>query len=243
MSGDQTILQITNLEAKYGNVKALSDVEMTVCRGDLVCVVGSNGAGKSTLMKTITGLLKASAGGIEFQGEKISNLPPYMIARKGISLVPEGRILFGDQSVLENLVLGGYWCRSATKEEIQDDIERSFERFPILKERRHQLASTLSGGEQQMLAISRSLMARPRLLLIDEPSIGLAPVIVSKVFETIADLRNEGITIVLVEQMARLALNIATTGYLIENGKIVLHGKPEDLLKDESIVASYLGKS
>ena len=237
-----TILQVEKLDVRYGQVQALREVTLHVNRGETVVVVGSNGAGKTTLMKTIIGLLKPSSGSIHFQGKKISEQMVHRVVKKGISLIPEGRMVFGDQTVIENLMLGAYWCyRSMGREEIEHSLERCFTRFPILQERRHQLAGTLSGGEQQMLAISRGLMSKPTLLLIDEPSLGLAPIVIEEVFKTIRQLNEEEMTILLVEQMAALALQIANRGYVIEHGSIIMEDTAKALLKNDQIAESYLG--
>jgi branched-chain amino acid transport system ATP-binding protein len=238
----QTILQVEKLGVRYGQVQALREVTLHVDRGETAVVVGSNGAGKTTLMKTIVGLLKPSSGSIHFQGEKISEQMVHRVVKKGISLIPEGRMVFGDQTVIENLMLGAYWCyRSMGRKEIEYSLERCFTRFPILQERRHQLAGTLSGGEQQMLAISRGLMSKPTLLLIDEPSLGLAPIVIEEVFKIIRQLNEEGMTILLVEQMAALALQIAHRGYVIEHGAIIMEDTAKALLKNDQIAVSYLG--
>jgi branched-chain amino acid transport system ATP-binding protein len=240
---EQVILDVKDLSVYYGKVQALHRVNMHVDNGELVVVVGSNGAGKSTLMKTIAGLQKPAVGSIDYKGSRISGRPPHFTARQGISLVPEGRMIFGDQTVRENLVLGAHWSRQRVgKERLQKDIETCYERFPILRDREFQLAGTLSGGEQQMLALSRGLMSKPALLMIDEPSLGLAPLVIRQVFNTISTLKEEGLTILLVEQMARVALEIAERGYVIENGAIVMKGLGIDLLKDEYIIESYLGR-
>jgi len=239
---DHQVLKTSNLSVEYGKVQALFKVDIRVDNGDLVVIVGSNGAGKSTLLRTIVGLQKITEGSIEFRGEKISGEPVHKVTRKGITLIPEGKMIFGDQTVYENLILGAHWCRQhKSRDEIKRDVDKCYEYFPILRERCNQVAGTLSGGEQQMLAISRGLMSEPFLLLIDEPSLGLAPVIIENVFNTILSLKKEGLTILLVEQMARLALEIAERGYILEHGRVIMEGSRENLLKDKNIVASYLG--
>jgi branched-chain amino acid transport system ATP-binding protein len=215
----------------------LHDVSFDVKRGDVVVVIGANGAGKTTMLRALAGLVPAH-GAVLFEGGALVKRGPHWIARHGIALVPEGRMIFPDQSVLDNLRLGAYGRRDA---EIEADFERHFERFPILRERQRQLAGTLSGGEQQMLAIARALMARPRLLLLDEPSLGLAPRLVTEVFEALARLRDEGLTLLIVEQMAETALAIADRGYVLEQGRIVLGGTAEALRRDERVTRAYLG--
>jgi branched-chain amino acid transport system ATP-binding protein len=235
----QPLLETKNLIAHYDKVLVLKDINIYVNPGELIVVVGGNGAGKSTLLKCISGLHKITEGSVHF----ISRLPTHLVARKGVSLVPEGRMIFGNQSVLENLILGAHWCRKkASRQEIEADIEACFQRFPILKERQSSLAGSLSGGEQQMLAISRGLMSKPSLLLIDEPSVGLAPIIIQQVFETIRSLQRGGLSILLVEQMARMALQIADRGYILENGNVIKEGSGKSLIDDEHIVECYLGR-
>jgi len=239
----EAILELNNLGVRYNKVQALNNIEMNVADGQLVVVVGSNGAGKSTLLRSIAGLQKLAEGSIKFKGEKISGKAVHAVVRKGISLIPEGRMIFGNQTVVENLILGAHWCRShSSRSAIESDIEKCYERFPILRDRCNQMGGTLSGGEQQMLAISRGLMSSPSLLLIDEPSLGLAPIIIEQVFNTIRSLKKEGLTILLVEQMARLALQIAENGYVLEHGSIVLEGSGAELMENEHIVESYLGR-
>jgi branched-chain amino acid transport system ATP-binding protein len=239
----QNVLKVENLDVRYGQVQALRGVGLSVDQGECVVVVGTNGAGKTTLMKSIVGLLQPAGGVIYFFGKRISGQRVHSVVRNGISLIPEGRMVFGDQTVLENLFLGAYWRqRSMKRSEIEKVVEACFSRFPILRERRHQLASTLSGGEQQMLVISRGLMSQPSLLLIDEPSLGLAPLIIEEVFRTIHQLNREGMTILLVEQMAVLALRISNRGYVLEHGAVVLEDGAEALIRNRDIAASYLGK-
>ena len=239
----QTVLEVEKLGVIYGQVQALREVTLHVNRGEAVVVVGSNGAGKTTLMKTIVGLLRPSSGSIHFQRKNISEQMVHRVVKNGISLIPEGRMVFGDQTVVENLMLGAYWrSRSMSREEIERALEGCFIRFPILKERRHQLAGTLSGGEQQMLAISRGLMSKPTLLLIDEPSLGLAPIVIEEVFKTIRELNEEGMTILLVEQMVALSLQIANRGYVLEHGSVIMEDTAEALMKNDQIAESYLGR-
>jgi branched-chain amino acid transport system ATP-binding protein len=237
-----SMLHVEGLRVFYGAIQALRGVAFDVNEGEVVVIIGSNGAGKTTTLKTITGLpelLKNVRGHISFQGKRIDRLGPDKIARLGIAHVPEGRQVFPDQSVKDNLLLGAYQRRDYG--EISKDIDRMCERFPILGERRSQKAGLMSGGEQQMLAIARALMSRPKMILFDEPSMGLAPLIVKRVFEIIQDLKNEGKTILLVEQMANQALGIADRAYVLETGEITLSGTGKDLLKDPKVKEAYLG--
>ncbi len=239
MGDKQTILQVENVHTYYGNIHALKGVSLDVKQGEIVTLIGSNGAGKSTTLNTISGLLRARQGGIVFEGERINDLPPHIIVRKGISQVPEGRKIFSRLTVSENLEMGAFTRKSAV--EIKGEMESVFGLFPRLQERRGQVAGTLSGGEQQMLAIGRALMARPRVLLLDEPSMGLAPILVEAIFETIEDINREGTTIMLVEQNALMAFQIATRGYVIQTGSIVLQDSSENLQEDEMVRKLYLG--
>lgn len=232
------MLAVDDIVVSYGAVRALDGVSIHVRSGEIVTVIGSNGAGKTTLMKTIAGLLDASAGEIAFEGRNIGRLPAHKVVGQGISLVPEGRQVFGRMSVHDNLRLGAH---SRGRDPSSEDVDRCFDMFPRLRERRSQLAGTLSGGEQQMLAIGRGLMSRPRLLLLDEPSLGLAPRLVRETFEVIEDLRRRGTTILMVEQMARLALKISDRAYVLERGKIVHDGLSADLLNDPRVLGAYLG--
>lgn len=233
------ILDVHGVHTYYGNIHALKGVSLNVKQGEIVTLIGSNGAGKSTTLNTISGLLKAKDGGISFEGEKIDHLPAHSIVRKGISQVPEGRKIFSRLTVSENLEMGAFTQKSASK--IRGEMEMVFSLFPRLKERKEQIAGTLSGGEQQMLAIGRALMARPRLLLLDEPSMGLAPILVETIFETIEDINKEGTTIMLVEQNALMAFQIAVRGYVIQTGNIVMEDKTENLQEDEMVRKLYLG--
>ncbi len=221
----------------YGPVRAIEGVSLAARAGEIVTVIGSNGAGKTTLMKAIAGLLAPAEGSVQFDGHEIAGAPAHTVVRRGLCLVPEGRQVFGHQTVSENLLLGGY-SRSA---DLGPEMERGFALFPRLRERRNQLAGTLSGGEQQMLAIARGLMSRPRLLLMDEPSLGLAPRLVREIFAKITDLRGEGVTVLLVEQMARLALRVADRAYVLEHGRIVRQGRSAELLSDPRVLSAYLG--
>jgi branched-chain amino acid transport system ATP-binding protein len=235
----EIVLEARNLAVAYDRMEVVSDVGVTVRRGELVVVIGANGSGKTTTLKTIAGLLTPRRGTIAFEGRDVTGRPAYWIARHGIALVPEGRMVFPELTVVDNLRLGAYGRRDATA---SVDLERAFARFPVLRERKAQLAGTLSGGEQQMLAIARGLMARPRLLLLDEPSLGLAPRLVGEVWATLAALRDEGLTLLVVEQMAGVALEVADRGYVLEHGRIVLAGAAGDVLRDERVARAYLGR-
>ena len=235
----EPILEVQNLGVAYARMEVVSDVGVTVRRGELVVIIGANGSGKTTTLKTIAGLLAPRRGTIAFEGQHIARRPAHWIARHGIALVPEGRMVFPELTVLDNLRLGAYGRRDAT---VGVDVERAFTRFPVLRDRKAQLAGTLSGGEQQMLAIARGLMARPRLLLLDEPSLGLAPRLVAEVWAALAALRDEGLTLLVVEQMAEVALETADRGYVLEHGRIVLAAAAGDLLRDERVARAYLGR-
>lgn len=236
------MLKIRNLYAYYGSVTALSGVTCHVRAGEIVCLIGSNGAGKTTLLNAVCGLVRRE-GEVVFDGLPITRLAPEAIVARGISQVPEGRQLFAPMTVAENLELGAYLRhRKGAREEIRQDLERIFELFPRLQDRLEQKAGTLSGGEQQMLAIGRALMARPRLLLMDEPSLGLAPKVVEDILATLGRLRAEGVTILLVEQNARAALKAADRGYVLETGRIILSGAASDLLQDRQVTRAYLGR-
>jgi branched-chain amino acid transport system ATP-binding protein len=236
------MLKIRNLYAYYGSVTALSGVTCHVRAGEIVSLIGSNGAGKTTLLNAVCGLVRRE-GEVVFDGKPITGLAPEAIVGLGISQVPEGRQLFAPMTVAENLELGAYLRhRRQAKEEIQRDLERVFELFPRLKDRLEQKAGTMSGGEQQMLAIGRALMARPRLLLMDEPSLGLAPKVVEDILATLGRLRSEGMTILLVEQNARAALKASDRGYVLETGRIILSGTAGDLLEDRQVTRAYLGR-
>jgi branched-chain amino acid transport system ATP-binding protein len=237
------MLRLSNLKCRYGNIPAVNGISLTVGTGELVALVGANGAGKSTLLQAICGIVPDWEGEIFFEDTPLRSLKPARIVEKGISLVPEGRLLFPPISVRENLELGAYIrYRRGEHKEIAADLENVMATFPILRQRAKQPAGTLSGGEQQMLAIGRALMARPRLLLLDEPCMGLAPLLVLTILETLVQLRERGITILLVEQNAVEALGIADRGYVIENGRISLEGPASILLADKSVRQAYLGK-
>lgn len=234
------MLKLTNVVASYGNIQALKEVSLHVPEGKIVSLIGANGAGKTTTMRSITGTLKASAGDILFDGESIKGLAPHQIVKRGISLVPEGRQILQSMTVLENLEMGAYQRRD---NEVHEDMEKIFEQFPILKERRSQLGGTLSGGQQQMLAIGRTIMARPKLLLLDEPSMGLAPLVVQEIFEVVQKIAQTGTTIMLVEQNAKKALSIADYAYVMETGQIVLEGPAQEVAADPRVLDAYLGGS
>ncbi|OYU47221.1 MAG: ABC transporter ATP-binding protein [Rhizobiales bacterium PAR1] len=236
------MLEVSGLGLAYGPIRAAEDISLQVGADEIVAIIGGNGAGKTSLLKGIAGLLTPTTGTVRFSGEDITRLAPHRRVGLGIALSPEGRQVFPDQSVADNLVLGAY-ARNFARGELEAEIEEKFALFPRLAERRNQPALTLSGGEQQMLAIARALMSRPRLLLLDEPSLGLAPIIVRDVFRIIETLRGRGISILIVEQMANLALKVSNRAYVIESGRITLDGKSADLLHDPRIRAAYLGVS
>jgi branched-chain amino acid transport system ATP-binding protein len=233
------MLTIHDLVTAYGKIEALKGVSLDVAQGSITCLLGPNGAGKTTLMMTVAGVLRPRNGSIRFLEEEIASLPPHAIVSRGIALVPENRLVFPTMTVLENLHAGAY----QRKNRIEEDIGRVFARFPRLKERAAQHAGTLSGGEQQMLAVGRALMSRPKLLLMDEPSLGLAPLVVEEIFQIIAELHREGSTIFLVEQNAHMALKVAQHFYLMEQGRVTFSGNPGSLAEDEVIRRAYLGSS
>lgn len=233
------LLSVQNIDVFYGPIQALFSVSLEVEEGEIVTLIGANGAGKSTLLRTISGLLKPRAGSIYFENEDLTRKSSIEIVKSGISHVPEGRRVFPEMTVLENLELGAYVRKD--RSEIEKDLKTVFERFPRLYERRNQLAGTLSGGEQQMLAIGRALMSRPRLLLLDEPSMGLAPILVSEIFEIIKEINARGTTILLIEQNANMALSIANRAYVIETGRIVLSGTSQEVASNPDVKKAYLG--
>lgn len=233
------LLEVKDLHVSYGAIKAVQGISFTVNEGEIVTLLGANGAGKSTTMNTIIGVVKAAAGEIWFQGENIAALPSHQIIKKGIAVSPEGRQVFPRMSVTENLRMGAYAYND--KNLIEEGIQRAFDLFPVLKERSTQLAGTLSGGEQQMLAVARALMGKPKLLILDEPSLGLAPIIVKEIFSLIKEINAMGITILLVEQNAKMALGVSDRGYVLETGRIVLSGGSGDLLANEQVKNAYLG--
>ncbi|HCE78857.1 MAG: ABC transporter ATP-binding protein [Lachnospiraceae bacterium] len=233
------MLKVENLKVRYGMIEAIKGISFEVRDGEIVTLIGANGAGKTTTMHAISGLLKPASGSITMDGQDLVKMPSHKIVSLGLAQVPEGRRVFAQQTVEENLVLGAYTRRD--KAGIEEDQERVFDLFPRLKERRTQLAGTLSGGEQQMLAMGRALMAKPKLVLMDEPSMGLSPLLVKEIFHIIEDINKQGTTVLLVEQNARMALAIADRAYVLETGKITLEGTGEELAKDERVRKAYLG--
>jgi branched-chain amino acid transport system ATP-binding protein len=233
------MLKLDNLHVYYDAIHAIKGVSLEVGEGEIVTLIGANGAGKTSILRTVSGLERARAGRIEFMGQNIASLPAQEVVRLGISHVPEGRRVFTSLTVTENLELGAYLCRD--RKSAADSMQRVFEYFPRLYERRHQVAGTLSGGEQQMLAMGRGLMSRPRLMMLDEPSMGLAPVLVRQIFAIIGEIHRQGTTILLIEQNAHMALSVAHKGYVLETGKIVLQGTAKELLDSEEVKNAYLG--
>ncbi len=233
------MLRLSGVAASYGKIDALKGISMEVGRGEIVAIIGANGAGKSTTLMTISGALRLQAGSIVFEGREIAGLAPHEIVRLGISQVPEGRRIFQLLTVRENLEMGAF---SRKRGDLESDIQRVYEMFPVLAERSRQLAGTLSGGEQQMLAIARALMARPRLILLDEPSLGLAPIVVSRIFKIIKEINEQGTTVLLVEQNAKAALRLAHRAYVMETGRIVMHGPSSKIADDPGIKKAYLGE-
>ena len=234
------MLEIRDLHVYYGQIHALKGVSLQVGEGEIVALLGNNGAGKTTTLRTLSGQLRPRAGDVLLEGAPIHNLPPHIVVQRGIAHSPEGRKVFNRLTVLENLEMGAYLRKES---EIREDLEQIFSLFPRLRERRQQTAGTLSGGEQQMLAIGRALMARPRLLLLDEPSMGLAPLLVEQIFDTVADINRRGTTILLVEQNAAIALSVAQRAYVLETGAIVLAGTAADLAQNPEVQRAYLGES
>ena len=234
-----TMLTVNDINVFYGAIHAIKGVSLEVNEGEIVTLIGANGAGKSTILRTISGLLKPKTGSIQFEGQEIAGMPAHEIVKTGISQVPEGRRIFAEMSVLENLELGAFTRKD--KDGIKADMELVFERFPRLKERIGQLAGTLSGGEQQMLAMGRALMSRPRLLLLDEPSMGLAPLLIKEIFAIIQDINKTGTTVLLVEQNANMALSIARRSYVLETGRITLSGDAKELAASDEVRKAYLG--
>ena len=239
MSEHDPLLQVSNVRVAYGGIQAVKGVSLDVYEGELVCLIGSNGAGQTTCMKAVTGLEPLAAGEVRYQGHSLHSQGAWHRVRAGLAMVPEGRGVFTRMSILENLQMGAYIRQDVAA--VDEDLERMFALFPRLKERRDQLAGTLSGGEQQMLAMGRALMSRPRLLLLDEPSMGLSPIMVDKIFEVIHDVSRQGMTVLLVEQNASRALQIADRGYVMESGLITLQGPASQLLHDPQVQAAYLG--
>jgi branched-chain amino acid transport system ATP-binding protein len=234
-----TLLSVTDLAAGYGAISAIKGISLEVKEGEIVTLIGSNGAGKSTTLRALSGIIRPRSGKVEFKGKSIEKLAPHKIVQLGMSHVPEGRGIFHRMSVRENLLLGGY----QRNDSLASDLERAFTLFPRLRERADQAGGTLSGGEQQMLAIGRALMARPTLLLLDEPSMGLSPLLVETIFATIAEIRQQGATVLLVEQNALMALEIADRAYVLESGVITLQGTGAELAKDDAVRRSYLGEA
>jgi branched-chain amino acid transport system ATP-binding protein len=233
------MLEIENVSAAYGMIQILWDVSFKIEEKEIVSIIGPNGAGKTTLVKTIMGLLPAKSGTIRFKGENIEKLPPYEIVKKGVSLIPEGREIFPRMTVEENMLLGAYTIND--KQQVKESKEKAYQIFPVLRKKEKALAHTLSGGEQQMLVIGRSLMSNPELLILDEPSLGLAPIIVAKVLDTLRQINEEGVAVLLVEQNIRDSLNIADRGYVLEEGKIIIEGEGRELLSNDHIKEVYLG--
>jgi branched-chain amino acid transport system ATP-binding protein len=233
------MLEVNDLVTAYGKIEALKGVSLSVAGGGITCLLGPNGAGKTTLMMTIAGILQPRRGSIKLEGSELVGLSPARIVNHGVALVPENRLVFPQMNVRENLMAGAY--QRSDKAEIAADVERMYDRFPRLRERREQLAGTLSGGEQQMLAVARALMSRPRLLLMDEPSLGLAPIVVAEIFRIVAELNRDGTSIFLVEQNAHMALQVAHHFYLMEQGRVTFSGTPGQLAEDEVIQRAYLG--
>jgi branched-chain amino acid transport system ATP-binding protein len=237
------MLEVADVVTAYGMIQALKGVSLAAREGEVTCILGPNGAGKTTLLYTIAGVLRPRSGSIRLEGRELAGLPAYRVVTHGISLVPENRLVFPHVSVRENLLAGAYPRLGRDRRGVEADLEAMYARFPILRQRAGQAAGTLSGGEQQMLAVGRALMARPRLLMMDEPSLGLAPMLVEQIFAIVAALNREGITVLLVEQNARLALEIAHRAYLLEQGRISFHGTPQELAANEAIARAYLGIS
>ncbi len=240
MPSDEPLLEVENICTRYGPIQALHDISLSVHPGELVAIVGANGAGKTTLLHTLSGILRAEQGSIRFDGQEITRLPPHQVVKSGICQVPEGRQVFPPLSVEDNLRLGAYSLRRE-KNWVEQQLAGIYQLFPILQEKTGQSAGTLSGGQQQMLAIGRALLGRPRLLLLDEPSMGLAPLLVEEIFRVIQGLNEKGVTILLVEQNARAARGIADRGYVLETGKVVLSASADQLLADEAVRKAYLG--
>ena len=237
----EPLLELRKLEVAYGGIQAVKGIDLKVDPGELVCLIGANGAGKTTTLKGICGLLPVKNGKIRYEGNDVTGRPAFRLVRRGLAMVPEGRGVFGGLTIEENLAMGAYVRRD--RDGVKADVERVFTLFPRLKERRRQTAGTLSGGEQQMLAMGRALMSKPRLLLLDEPSMGLAPLMVEKVFETVLAVSGEGVTILLIEQNAKLALEVSHRGYVMESGEIILEGEARNLLHDRKVRAAYLGET
>jgi len=241
VADEAKLLELKKLQVAYGGIQAVKGIDLEVANGELVCLIGANGAGKTTTLKGICGLLPIKQGKIRYAGDDITGWPAFELVRRGLAMVPEGRGVFGALTIEENLAMGAY--ARTDRAGVKADVERVFQLFPRLKERRRQTAGTLSGGEQQMLAMGRALMSKPRLLLLDEPSMGLAPLMVQKVFETVLAISAEGVTILLIEQNAKLALEVSHRGYVMESGQITLEGNAKTLLTDPKVRAAYLGEA
>jgi branched-chain amino acid transport system ATP-binding protein len=240
MTTTKVLLKVTGLKVSYGGIQAVKGVDFEVCEGELVSLIGSNGAGKTTTMKAVTGTLPIAGGDIEYLGKSIKGQGPWDLVKQGLAMVPEGRGVFTRMTIIENLKMGAYIRND--KAEILADIDKIFTIFPRLKERRDQLSGTMSGGEQQMLAMGRALMSRPKVLLLDEPSMGLSPIMVDKIFEVVRDVYAQGVTVLLVEQNASRALSIANRGYVMESGLVTMTGDAKEMLKDPKVRAAYLGE-
>ena len=240
MNARAPLLQVTGLAVSYGGIKAVKGIDLEVASGEMVCLIGANGAGKTSTLKAIAGLLPVARDSVRFESEPIGGRPAFELVRRGLAMVPEGRGVFSQLTVDENLAMGAYIRRDHA--EIRRDLDNIFDLFPRLKERRQQTAGTLSGGEQQMLAIGRALMSRPRLLLLDEPSMGLAPLVVARIFEIITEVARQGVTVLVVEQTARLALQRCDRGYVMESGVVTLHDTASALLDNDQVRKAYLGE-
>ena len=234
------MLKVTDLKVYYGVIQAIKGISFEVNEGEVIALIGANGAGKTTILHTVTGLVEAKAGTVEFEGRDITKMPGHKIVTLGMAHVPEGRRVFSDLTVLENLKLGAYTRKD--KNEVEETLKMVYKRFPRLEERKNQMAGTLSGGEQQMLAIGRALMSHPKIILMDEPSMGLSPIFVNEIFDIIKEVSASGTTVLLVEQNAKKALSIADRAYVLETGKIVLEGKADELMNDASVKKAYLGE-
>lgn len=233
-------LEVNDLSVYYGMIQALKGISFKVEKGEIVALIGANGAGKTTTLHTLSGLISAKGGSIIYKDKDISKIPPHKLVSIGMAHIPEGRRIFSEMSVLENLKMGAYTRKD--REEIEDSIEKIYKRFPRLEERKNQLAGTMSGGEQQMLAMGRALMSKPEIVLMDEPSMGLSPIFVNEIFDIIKQMRREGVTVLLVEQNAKKALSVSDRAYVLENGKIVMQGRASEIMDDESIKKAYLGE-
>lgn len=240
MSATPWLLDIRGLDVAYGGIRAVQNLNLQVGKGELICLIGANGAGKSTTLRAICGLVPVAAGQVDYQGQSIVGVPSHQLVRRGLVMVPEGRGIFGQLTIEENLSMGAYTRRDDAQ--VRQDVERVYTLFPRLAERKKQSAGTLSGGEQQMLAMGRAMISRPELLLLDEPSMGLAPIMVERIFGLIQDIAKEGVTILLIEQNARLALELGDRGYVMESGRIILEGPASQLLHDPKVRAAYLGE-